>query len=141
MIAYILLIGTYQLLNSSILNDIYVMKMMIQTTTQTQTCTHTHTHTHTYIYIYISKYIYVVPSISFQTFCRGIQNCRRLLNIQYVIAIHLMTWLTNFYDFSFKRTATAIIGIHSTKAWLWQLVNFKNTIWTWGRTICNQILF
>ena len=33
---------------------------------------------------------------------------------------------------------------HPTKAWLSQLVNFKNAIWTWGhfrRTICNKILF
>ena len=63
------------------------------------------------------------------------------MKIQYVIAIHLMTWLTNFYDFSFKSTATAAIGIHPTKAWLSQLVNFKNAIWTWGhfrRTICNK---
>ena len=58
--------------------------------------------------------------------------------------MHLMRWLTNFYDFSFKWTATAAIGIHPTKAWLSQLVNFKNVIWTWGhfrRTICNKILF
>ena len=41
-----------------------------------------------------------------------------------------MRWLTNFYDFSFKWTATAGIGIHPTKAWLSQLVNFKNAIWT-----------
>ena len=34
------------------------------------------------------------------------------MKIQYVIAIHLMSWLTNFYDFSFKWTATAGIGIH-----------------------------
>ena len=40
-----------------------------------------------------------------------------------------MRWLTNFYDFSFKWTATAAIGIHPTKAWLLQLVNFKNAIW------------
>ena len=60
-----------------------------------------------------------------------------------VIAIHLMRWLTNFHDFRFKWTATAAIGIHSTKAWLSQLVNFKNAIWTWGylrRTICNKIV-
>ena len=68
-------------------------------------------------------------------------NCRRLLNIQYVIAIHLMRWLTNFYDFTFKWTATAAIGIYPTKAWLSPLVNFKHAIWTWGRTICNKILF
>ena len=41
-----------------------------------------------------------------------------------------MRWLTNFYDFRFKRTATAGIGIHPTKAWLSQLVNLKNAIWT-----------
>ena len=43
-----------------------------------------------------------------------------------------MRWLTNFYDFRFKSTATAAIGIHPTKAWLSQLVNFKNAIQTWG---------
>ena len=36
-----------------------------------------------------------------------------------------MRWLTNFYDFRFKWTATAGIGIHPTKTWLSQLVNFK----------------
>ena len=54
-----------------------------------------------------------------------------------------MRWLTNFYDFSFKWTATAAVGIHPTKAWLSQLVNFKNAIWTRGRfrrTICNKIV-
>ena len=53
-----------------------------------------------------------------------------------------MRWLTNFYDFRFKWTATAAIGIHPTKAWLSQLVNFKNAIWTWGnfrRMICNKL--
>ena len=52
-----------------------------------------------------------------------------------------MRWLTNFYDFRFKWTATAAIGIHPTKAWLSQLVNFENAIWTWGhfrRTVCNK---
>ena len=42
-----------------------------------------------------------------------------------------MRWLTNFYDFSFKWTAAAAIGIHTSKAWLSQLVNFNNAIWTW----------
>ena len=54
-----------------------------------------------------------------------------------------MRWLTNFYDFSFKWTATAAIGMHPTKAWLSQLVNFKIAIWTWRhfrRTICYKIL-
>ena len=54
-----------------------------------------------------------------------------------------MRWLTNFYDFSFKWTATAAIGIYPTKACLSQLVNFKSAIWTWRhftRTICNKIV-
>ena len=38
------------------------------------------------------------------------------MKIQYLIAIHLMKWLTNFYDFRFKSTATAATGIHPTKA-------------------------
>ena len=85
--------------------------------------------------------IYVVPSISFQTF---FLYCRRHLTIQYVIAIHLMRCLNNIYDFRFKWTATAATGIHPTKAWLSLLVNFKNAIWTSGHfrwTICNKILF
>ena len=56
-------------------------------------------------------------------------------------AIYLMRWLTNFYDFRLKSTATAGIGIHPTKAWLSQLVNFMNAIWDLRRTICNKILF
>ena len=65
------------------------------------------------------------------------------MKIQYLIAIHLLRWQTNFYNFRFKWIATARIGIHPTKAWLSQLVNFKNAIWTWGhftRTICNNIV-
>ena len=51
-----------------------------------------------------------------------------------------MRWLINFYDFSFKWTATAGIRIHPTKAWLSQLVNFKNPIWHFRRTIRNKIV-
>ena len=61
-----------------------------------------------------------------------------------LLLLHLMRWLTNFYDFRFKSTATAAIGIHPTKARLWQLMNFKNAIWTWRhfrKTICNKIHF
>ena len=36
-----------------------------------------------------------------------------------------MRWLTNFYEFWFKWTATAAIGVHPTKAWLLQLVISK----------------
>ena len=52
-----------------------------------------------------------------------------------------MRWLTKFYDFRFKSTATAAIGIHPTKAWLSQLVNFKNLIWHFRRTIRNNFGF
>ena len=41
-----------------------------------------------------------------------------------------MWWLTKFYEFRFKWTAKPGIGIHPSKAWLSQLVKFKNTIWT-----------
>ena len=84
-----------------------------------------------YIYSYIYIYIY------------GVFN-RFPDKIQHVIAIHLMIWLSNFYDFSFKWTTTAAIGKHPTKAWLSQLVKFKNAIWTWEhfrKTIYNKILF
>ena len=40
-------------------------------------------------------------------------------------SLPLMRWLANFYDFGFKWTATARTGIHPTKAWLSQLLNFK----------------
>ena len=60
-----------------------------------------------------------------------------------------MRWLTNFYDFRFKWTATTAIGIHPTEAWLSQLVNFKNAIWHFRTTIkmpqkrmeCFRLLF
>ena len=52
-----------------------------------------------------------------------------------------MRWLINFYDYRIKWTATAGIEIHPTEAWLSQLVNFKNAIWHFRRTICNKILF
>ena len=71
-----------------------------------------------YIYIYIHGAFNKFPDFFVQAF--------KIV----VIAIHLMRWLTNFYDFSFKWTATAAFGIHPTKAWLSQLENFKNAIWT-----------
>ena len=49
-----------------------------------------------------------------------------------------MRWLSNLYDFRFKWTVTAAIGIHPTKAWLSLLVNFKNAIWHFRRMICNK---
>ena len=52
-----------------------------------------------------------------------------------------MRWLTKFYDFRLKWTATAGIEIHPTKAWSSLLVNFKNAIWHFRITICYKICF
>ena len=41
-----------------------------------------------------------------------------------------MRWLIKFFNFRFKWTATAGFGIHPTKAWLSEIVNLKNAIWT-----------
>ena len=107
---------------------------------------HIYTYTHTHIYTDTCMYIYIYGAFNrFPDFFRmGIENCGRPLKIQYVIAIHQMRWLTNFYNFRLKWTVTTAIGIHPTKAWLSQLVNFKNAIYSQGhfkRTICNKILF
>ena len=91
---------------------------------------------HTYIYIY-TRGAYDKFPVFFRI---GIWNCHRFLKIQYVIAIHLMRGLTNFYDFRFKWTAIAGIRIHPTQVWLSQLVNFKNAIWHFRRMICNKIV-
>ena len=72
---------------------------------------------------HLSGRSYVAPLISFQTFGGGDRY-------QNVIAIHLMRWQANFYDFRFKWTVTPGIGIPPIKAWLWQLLNFKNAIWS-----------
>ena len=63
------------------------------------------------------------------------------MKIQYVIAIYLIKRQTNLYDFRFKSTATTGIGIHPTKAWLSQLVNFKNAIWTLGERYAIKFCF
>ena len=90
-----------------------------------------------WLYIYI--YMYEVHRVSFQTFF--VWAFKIVLKIQYLIAIHLMRWLTNFSDFSFKWTTTAAIGIPPTKAWLSLLVIFKNAIWHFRRMIRNKIAF
>ena len=87
--------------------------------------------------------LYVVPSISFQTF---FVQAFRIVVDSWKLSILLLYILWNdwLYDFRFKSTATAAIGTHPTKAWLSWLVNFKNAIWTWGhfrRTLCNKFLF
>ena len=52
-----------------------------------------------------------------------------------------MRWMTNFYDFRFKWTATAEIGIHPTKTWLSQLVNFNNAIWSLEERYTTKLCF
>ena len=63
------------------------------------------------------------------------------MKIQWVIAIHLIRWLTNFYDFRFKWTSRAAIGIHPTQTWLSKLVNFKNAIWTLDERYAIKLYF
>ena len=105
------------------------------------------------VYIYIYIYIYIIWVISIYLFLP------LSLLVSYIYELHTISFqtffvrafkivvnswkfsMTNFYDFRFKWTATAAIGIHSTKAWLSQLVNFKNAIWHLRRTICNKIMF
>ena len=41
----------------------------------------------------------------------------------------------------FDSSAGSEVNMQHTKAWLSQLVNFKNVIWHFRRTICNKILF
>ena len=68
---------------------------------------------------------YVVPSISFQTIF--VQAFKIVVDSwKFSILLLYIFW----DDFKFKWTATAGIRIHPTKAWLSQLVNFKNVIWT-----------
>ena len=93
------------------------------------------------IYIYIYIYIWGAYNKFPDFFCVGILKWCRHLKIQNVTAIHLIRWLTNLYDSRFKWTVTTAIGIHPTKAWLSQLVNFKNAIWHFRRMICNKTLF
>ena len=79
--------------------------------------------------------IYMGTAISFQTF---FVQAFKIVVDSWKFSMLL---LYIFYDFSFKSTATAAIGIHPTKAWLSQRLNFKNAIWHFRRTICNKILF
>ena len=92
-------------------------------------------HIYIYIYIYIRGEFNKFTDFFVQPFKIVVDSWKCS------IAISLMRWLTNFYDFRFKWTATAAFGIHSTKAGLSQLVNFKNAIWHFRRTICDEIIF
>ena len=74
---------------------------------------------------------YAVPSISFPTFF--VQAFKTVVDSWKFSMLLLYILWDNWpilYDFRFKWIATAGIGIHLTKAWFLQLVNFKNAIWT-----------
>ena len=58
-----------------------------------------------YIYIYISGAFNKFPDVLIQAFKIVVDSWK-----------FTMRWLTNFYDFIFKWTATAVIGIQPTKA-------------------------
>ena len=70
--------------------------------------------------------IYVVHSISFQPF---FVLPFKIVVDSWKFTMLLLYFLWDdwpiFYDFSFKWTVTPDIGIHPTKVWLSQLVNFK----------------
>ena len=56
-----------------------------------------------------------------------------------LLYILLDDWLIFMISASNEQQQT--IGIHPTKAWLLQLLNFENAIWHLRRTICNKIVF
>ena len=79
------------------------------------------------IYIYIYIYIYI----------------RGAFNKFPEFFVHALKFVVDTWKFSmlFLYIIGVGIGIHPTKAWLSQLVNFKNAILTWGRKISNKVLF
>ena len=85
-----------------------------------------------------------MPSIGFQTFfVKAFKIITDSWNFSMLLLYILWDDRPIFMISRSNQTATAATGIHPTKAWLSQLVNFKNAIWTWGhfrRTICNKIV-
>ena len=90
------------------------------------------------IYIYI--YIYEVRTISFRIFYEPL-NLSYILENSVCYCYKSFEMTGQYLWFHVSGTATETIVIHPTKAWLSQLVNFKNAIWHFRRTICNQIVF
>ena len=86
------------------------------------------------------RWYYEVPSISLQTFFY------RRLNLSETLENSVCYWYTSyemtdqFLWFHVQMNSYAAIGIHPTKARLSQLMNFKNAIWHFRRTICNKIV-
>ena len=68
----------------------------------------------------------MVPSISFLTiFVQAFKIVVHSWKFT-VIAIHLMRWLTNFYDFRFKSTVTVAIRIHPTDCHCWWISKIQS---------------
>ena len=67
----------------------------------------------------------MAPSISFLTFF--VQGFKIVVDSWNLVCYQYTSYeiTDQFYDFRFKWTATAAIGIYPTKAWLSQLMNFK----------------
>ena len=66
------------------------------------------TQTEVYIYIYIRG--------AFNTFIDSFVQAFKIVIDSWKFSMLYTSYETNFYDFRFKRTATAAIGIHPTKA-------------------------
>ena len=118
---------------------------------------HTHTHMHKkYAYIYkdishgcvcIYIYIYIYTHGAFNKFPDFLVQAFKIVVDSWKFSMLLLYILWDgwpiFMISGSKLTATAAIGIHPSKAWLSQLVNFKNSIWTcvhFRRMICNKIV-
>ena len=85
-------------------------------------------------------FIYMVPSISFQAFFVLAFN---IVVDSWKISMLLQYILWDYWTIFMISGSNEYLK-HPIKAWLSQLVIFKNAIWTRGhfrRMICNEILF
>ncbi len=90
-----------------------------------------------YIYIYIC--IYEVHTVSLQTFIVG------YLKLSYTLE-NAICYCYTYYEMKdsflwFQVQMKSRNWNNLTKAWLSLLMNFKNTIWHFRRTICSKIMF
>ena len=84
---------------------------------------------------------YEEHTISFQTFLVWALKIIVESRTFRMLLLYILWDDRNFYDFRFKGTATAAIGIHPTKAWLPQLVNFKIKSDTWEERYAIKLYF
>ena len=100
----------------------------------------------TVLFLMAKTFIYVVYSISFQTFFVqafkiGVDSWKFTMLLLYIL---WDVWPIFMISGSNEQLQQLPETFHPTKVWLSQLVNFKNAIWAFGhfrRTICNKILF